>query len=226
MSLAAHQRELTGTGRQAQGERRVLYATPVKRALATKARSAHTASRMGTTIHIRRAVKEDAAEVGRIHVEAARSAYSGIYSDEYLAALSADERARRWTEEGKGHLASSEPAVAVFVAFCQGKMVGFADVGSADKPPSSQCAELYAIYLDPAYIGKGIGQALFRTCVQHAKAQGFTEMKAQVLSRNSLARTFYERMQGEPVPATEKLIATGGTEERVITYRWSIHYVP
>jgi GNAT superfamily N-acetyltransferase len=181
---------------------------------------------MGTTMHIRRAVKEDAAEIGRIHVEAARSAYSGIYTDEYLAALSADERARRWTEEGKGHLASSDPTVAVFVAFADGKMVGFADIGSADEHPTSQCAELYAIYLDPAYIGKGIGQALFRVCVQHAKAQGFREMKAQVLSRNSLARAFYERMQGEPVPATERLIATGGTEEKVIAYRWSIHHVP
>ena len=180
---------------------------------------------MGTRIHIRRAVKKDAAEIGRIHVEAARSAYSGIYTDEYLAALSADERARRWTDEGKGHLASSDPTVAVFVAFTNGKMVGFADVGSADEPPASQCAELYAIYLDPAYIGKGIGRALFRTCVQHAKAQGFREMKAQVLSRNSLARAFYERMQGEPLPATERLIATGGTEEKVIAYRWFIHHV-
>jgi hypothetical protein len=46
-------------------------------------------------------------------------------------------------------------------------------------------------------------------------------MTAQVLSRNSLARAFYERMQGEPVPSTEKLMATGGTEEKVIVYRWS-----
>jgi GNAT superfamily N-acetyltransferase len=176
---------------------------------------------MSTSLEIRRAVKEDAAEIGRIHVEATRNAYSGIYTDEYLAALSADERAHRWTEEGKGHLASSDPTIAVFVAFCGGKMIGFADIGSADKSLSSECAELYAIYLDPAHIGKGVGQALFRTCVEHAKDHGFRAMTAQVLSRNSLARAFYERMQGEPVPSTEKLMATGGTEEKVIVYRWS-----
>jgi hypothetical protein len=28
-------------------------------------------------------------------------------------------------------------------------------------------------------------------------------------------------MQGEPVPSTEKLMATGGTEEKAIAYRWS-----
>ena len=92
---------------------------------------------MNTLLQIRRAGKEDAAEIGRIHVAAARSVYSGIYTDEYLAALSADERARRWTEEGKGHLVSSDPTMAVFVAFCDGKMVGFADIGSAGESISS-----------------------------------------------------------------------------------------
>jgi len=176
------------------------------------------------SLQIRRAVKEDAAEIGRIHVEAARNAYSGIYTDEYLDALSADERARRWTEEGKGHLVSNDPTIAVFVAFSDGKMIGFADIGSAGESVSSECtelAELYAIYLDPAYIGKGIGQTLFRTCVEHTKGHGFRAIIAHVLSRNSLARAFYERMQGESLPSSERLIETGGTREKVIAYRWS-----
>jgi hypothetical protein len=37
---------------------------------------------MSHSVQIRRAVKEDATEIGRIHVEAARRAYSGIYTDE------------------------------------------------------------------------------------------------------------------------------------------------
>jgi GNAT superfamily N-acetyltransferase len=176
---------------------------------------------MSPSLEIRRAVKTDAAEIGRIHVKATRHAYSGIYTDEYLAALSVDERAQRWIEEGKGHLASSDPSIAVFVAFHDRRMIGFADIGPADEGRSSECAELYSIYLDPAHIGKGVGRALFCTCVEHAKVHGFTAMTAQVLSRNSLARAFYERMQGEPMSSTEKLIATGGTEEKVMAYLWS-----
>ena len=118
-------------------------------------------------------------------------------------------------------MAISDPTVAVFVACCDQKMIGFADVGSADESVSSECAELYAIYLDPTQIGTGVGRALFSACVEYAKDHGFRAMTAQVLSRNSLARAFYERMQGEPVQSTEKLIATGGTVEKVITYRWS-----
>ena len=132
-------------------------------------------------------MREDAAEIRRIHVEAVRSAYSGIYTNEYLAGLSADERAHRWTEDGKGYLASSDPTIAVFVAFCDQRMIGFANVGSADESVSSGCAELYAIYLDPAQIGKGVGRALFHTCVEYANDHGFRSMTAQVLSRNSLS---------------------------------------
>lgn len=97
--------------------------------------------------------------MGRLHVNATRSAYSGIYTPEYLAGLSGTERAARWTEEGKGHLVSTDPALAVFVSFSDGKLAGFADVGPAQECAPSERAELFAIYLDPAYIGKGIGQA-------------------------------------------------------------------
>jgi GNAT superfamily N-acetyltransferase len=166
-------------------------------------------------------VKQDAAEIGRVHVEAVRSAYAGIYTTEYLAGLSADERAARWTEEGKGHLTRTDPAHAVFVAFSNGELVGFADIGPVQDPILSQCAELFAIYLEPAYIGKGVGQALFRTCLDHAKSHGFKSMTARVLIRNSRARAFYERMQGEAMPATERLVKTGGTTERVISYSWA-----
>jgi GNAT superfamily N-acetyltransferase len=125
------------------------------------------------------------------------------------------------TEEGKGHSVSDDRRTAVFVAFSDGKMIGFADIGSAGWSQSSDCAELYAIYPDPAHIGKGVGQSLFRACVERAKDHSIRAMTAKVLSRNSLARAFYERMQGAPVPSTEKLMAKGGTEEKVIAYRWS-----
>jgi hypothetical protein len=46
-------------------------------------------------------------------------------------------------------------------------------------------------------------------------------MIAMVLSRNSLARAFYERSGAQAVPETETVIETGGTKEKVISYRWN-----
>jgi ribosomal protein S18 acetylase RimI-like enzyme len=175
---------------------------------------------MSETIHIRRACKKDAGEIGRIHVEATRAAYHGIYSDDYLQSLSAEERTARCIEKGKGHLAMDDPDFAVFAAFLNGQMIGFADVGPASKFQSSRQAELFAIYLDPHHVGKNAGRDLFLACTKHASKRVFHSMKAEVLSKNFLARNFYQRMQGRPLYQTEKLIQTGGVKENIITYQW------
>lgn len=175
---------------------------------------------MRAEFQIRRAVRADASEIARIHVAATRSAYRGIYTDAYLESLSVEDRARAWAAERKGHLAIDDPDLAVFVAIADERMVGFADIGAAPSPDFPRHAALYAVYLDPDHIGRGIGQALWRSCVDHAKKRGFDGIIAEVLSRNVQARAFYERMGAHPLPATEMLIETGGTKEKVITYRW------
>jgi GNAT superfamily N-acetyltransferase len=172
-------------------------------------------------VEIRRAGFEDAAEIAQIHVAGARQTYAGIFTDEYLAALSVEDRALRWTEESKGHLVSGDPAVAVFAAVSDGVMIGFADTGPARDSEDPNCAELYAIYVALSWIGKGAGRALFGACVEHVKGCGFTAMLLRVLSRNAPARAFYERMGGEADLATEKAVAIGGTTEKVIVYRWA-----
>jgi GNAT superfamily N-acetyltransferase len=117
---------------------------------------------------------------------------------------------------------SDDPAVAVFAAIADGAMVGFADAGPARDSEDPHCAEVYAIYVEPASRGKGAGRTLFGACVEHAKVCGFTAMLLRVLSRNASARAFYESMGGEPDPASEKAIAIGGTTEKVIVYRWAL----
>ncbi len=147
------------------------------------------------------------------------AAYRGIYTDEYLEGLSVEDRAQRWAETGKGHLAIDDPRYGVFIAIDKGKHVGFADIGPCDFGTEAQ-AKLYAMYIDPDCQGSDIGKALFRECVAHAKKHGFKSMTIEVLSRNDQGRHFYERMQGTPVPESEQLVSAGGTMEKVISYCW------
>lgn len=170
---------------------------------------------------VRRASRRDAHEIGAIHVKATRFAYGGIYSDAYLEGLSPAARAEKWIEEGKGALAVDDPDMAVFVACAGAPIVGF---GCAGRSEIEECAaELFALYLDPPFIGKGVGRSLFEACIAHAKERGFGEMTTSVLTKNVIARRFYERMQGRLLPDTEKLIETGGTIQAVITYCWAVH---
>src|SRR5262245_36334196 len=128
---------------------------------------------MFEAFQIRRASRADAPDIARIHVVAWRSAYRGLYTDDYLGGLSVERFTQMWTAEGRGHLVLDDPSFAVFVAFDGPTMIGFADVGAAGPREFSGDAQLYAIYLDPAFIGKGVGKALFAACVQHAQARRF-----------------------------------------------------
>ncbi|WP_159726908.1 GNAT family N-acetyltransferase [Methylosinus sp. Ce-a6] len=167
------------------------------------------------SVHIRHALRTDVREIARVHVDAVRVAYRNIYADEHLKTLSADRMADNWLHEEKGHLVHSE--YVVFVALIDDKIIGFADIGPT---AFKAVAELYAIYLDSAYIGKGVGSSLFRKCIESAKQRGFQAMKLTVLSANYVARVFYERMQGHALPETEIEIVTGGTRAKIITYAW------
>jgi len=169
---------------------------------------------------IRRATTADANDIAHIHVDAPRAAYRGIYSDEYLDSLSYTDRAARWLDKNSS-LMSADPNIAVFVAHDGDKILGFADVGISRDPIFNNHAETYAIYLVPDLIGQGIGAALFHRCTEHAKQHGFNKMIVRVLSKNNLARQFYERMGGVVIPISEKKISTGGVEENVIHYEWS-----
>jgi ribosomal protein S18 acetylase RimI-like enzyme len=170
---------------------------------------------MTGSVQIRQALQTDANEIARVHVEATRAAYKDIYTDEYLKRLSADRMALNWLHEEKGHLVISEYVVSV--ALIDDKVIGFSDIGPA---PCKSVAELYSIYLDPPYIGKGIGSSLFRKCIATAKQRGFQAMKLTVLSANYPTRIFYEHMQGRALPETEIEITTGGTLAKIVTYEW------
>jgi GNAT superfamily N-acetyltransferase len=166
---------------------------------------------------IRRAHPADAVAIAAIHVAATRATYRGIYTEDYLASISVDAFARMWTTPERGHLVNEH--YRVFVAFKEGVLIGFADVGPAGADPS--IAELFAIYLDPIVIGSGIGAALFRACAQYAAESGYSSMSATVLARNHVARAFYERVHGRPDPASERRVQGGGVAEMVITYCWT-----
>jgi GNAT superfamily N-acetyltransferase len=120
---------------------------------------------------VRRASRADAIEIGTIHVKATRFAYRGIYSDAYLDGLSPAVRAEKWIEAGRGALASDDPDVAVFVACDGAAIVGFGCAGRSEG--DERAAELFALYLDPAVVGKGVGRALFAACMGHARERGF-----------------------------------------------------
>lgn len=142
-------------------------------------------------VEIRRATAEEAFEIARAHVESWGTAYKGIVSDELIAARDLDDRLATWSAQ----LERDEPNARVYVVDFDGEVGGFAfsQPCSDEDLAAEQVAELTALYLRPAYLGRGAGTALADAALRDLREAGFNEVILWVLEENVGARRFYDR---------------------------------
>ena len=162
-------------------------------------------------VRVREAEAGDAAAIGRVRHASWQRAYSGLMPADYLAGLSVDGfvlSAERMLD------AHARGRVSVFVAEVGGVVSGFATVGPSrdddagerhagmregrvDQPDGvrrgSATGELWAIYVDPAIWGLGIGRRLQTAALQRLREDGYSEATLWVLAANTGSRAFYER---------------------------------
>src|SRR5262249_27493016 len=135
------------------------------------------------------ALVEDAAGIARVHVITWRHAYRGQIPDSILDGLSIERRVQGWTAQ----LGDPRPKAHTLIALDGDQGVGFCSVGSSREADADDSAgDLYAIYVDPRFMGKGIGSALLAESVRHLRADGFTHATLWVLASNTPSRHFYE----------------------------------
>lgn len=140
---------------------------------------------------LRKATPDDARRLAEVHVASWRAAYRGLMPDSLLDGLSVERRAERWL----ALLATPDPPGAeTWVADEGGALRGFVSVGPSRDPdaPASE-AEVYAIYLAPEAMGRGVGRALFEHARTLARERGYGSLTLWVLDANARARRFYER---------------------------------
>ncbi|MGW1808988.1 N-acetyltransferase family protein [Streptomyces sp. NPDC002078] len=146
----------------------------------------------------------DCDRVSEIRIHGWQHAYQGIMPQSYLDGLSiaADaERRRAWLAQGDG-------SVVNLVAERAGKVLGWAAYGPyRDGEVRTGDAELYAIYVDPAHLGAGVGRALLAEAVE--RCSSYPRMYLWVVRENTSARRFYERAAFRPDGAEEPFEAGG-----------------
>jgi GNAT superfamily N-acetyltransferase len=145
---------------------------------------------------IRRATVDDAIAIAELHVRATRAAYRGLMPDAFLDGRS--PRVESWRTQ------LGDDARHVFVADDGARLLGFAVCGPAeDATLGSDCGELYAIYLEPDVIGRGVGRALIEAATRDLRGRGFTRAVLWVLEGNARGRRFYEAAGWRPDGATK-----------------------
>jgi ribosomal protein S18 acetylase RimI-like enzyme len=164
---------------------------------------------------IRVASALDAPGIGRVHVETWRSAYRGIVPDEYLAGLSAVERAGQWGDL----LADQSGARFMLIADDRSdELIGFVAAGPERSRHPMYRREVYALYVLRSHQRRGVGRTLVRAVAGRLLAGGSRSMLLWVLDANAQARRFYEALGGTVVG--EQRIEIGGVTLVEVAYGW------
>lgn len=157
-------------------------------------------------IQVREMTLDDCERVAEIRIRGWQTAYRGLMPQPYLDALSVAEDAERRRERFR----QSDGSVVNLVAERDGELVGWAAHGPyRDGEVRTSDAELYAIYVDAARFGGGIGHALLQESVRQCAAAGHSRLYLWVLEGNIRARAFYERAGFHPDGAEEPFEVDG-----------------
>jgi GNAT superfamily N-acetyltransferase len=135
---------------------------------------------------LRAAKVQDAMDVARVHVRSWQAAYRGLLPAEYLDALKPEDRAARYVFENPD---ATKPWT--IVAEDNGFIAGFATTAPARDADAEGCGELYALYVDPDYWGRGIGADLIKAACSRLVELGFQQATLWVMKGNERAERFY-----------------------------------
>ncbi|MBD0841659.1 MULTISPECIES: GNAT family N-acetyltransferase [unclassified Streptomyces] len=159
-----------------------------------------------TDIHVRDMSYADCDRVAEIRVGGWRTAYRGLVPQPYLDGLSVPADAERH----RARFTQGDGTIVNLIAERSGTAVGWACHGPyRDGDTRTEDAELYAIYVDPAHYGDGVGRALLAESVRRCTAAGHPRMLLWVLRDNTGARRFYERSGFRPDGAQEPFEVDG-----------------
>lgn len=143
------------------------------------------------SVKVRRALPEDACEVARVYIESWHDTYPGVVPTALLTAMTLKGQTARWRAAIR-----SAGRESVFVAESERHgILGMASFGPSRDAVLGFDGEIYTLYVDPAFFGRGIGRAMMMSSFLRMRARGFSSCVIWAHAKNP-ARFFYERMGG------------------------------
>ena len=144
-------------------------------------------------LSVRTARPEDAADLARIYIESWQDTYAGVISHALLGAMSHKSHTARWQAAIKG---ADRNSGAVLVAEdARLGAIGLCSLGAARDGGAGFDGEIYTLYVDPAFQGRGTGRALLTGAFETFKDRKLRSCLIWAHARNN-ACFFYEAMGG------------------------------
>jgi ribosomal protein S18 acetylase RimI-like enzyme len=148
-------------------------------------------------LSVRTARQEDAADLARIYIESWHDTYAGIIPHALLAAMSHKNHTARWLTAIKGTERNTGGAVLVAEDATHG-LVGLASLGGARDKALGFDGEVYTLYVDPAFLGMGVGRTLLAGAFHTLKERKLRSCIIWAHAKNN-ACFFYEALGGKRV---------------------------
>ena len=140
---------------------------------------------------IRRANPEDAGLLAELGARTFSETFTADNSPEDMAAyLAASFNPAQQTAE------LADPASTFFIAEVGGRAAGYAQLHAgepAEGVEGSKPVELVRLYVSREWLGRGVGEALMRACVDEARRAGHGTIWLGVWERNGRAQAFYRK---------------------------------
>ena len=176
---------------------------------------------MAGMISVRAVTTSDIPGLAGIHVQCFREANRGILPADYLAKTKASSLQREW-ERKFSQGVSGEPAFERhFVAEdSRAGIVGFSCAGPSRDAQLKYEAEIYDIYVQSGFQGRGVGRSLLSASVDFLRKRRMSSLLLWVFEGNTRAREYFEHLGGELVKL-KRDVSIDGKKLVEIPYAWA-----
>ena len=157
-------------------------------------------------------MKYEIVPIAEEHIESYAAAVDSVARErQYLAFLEGPslERARAFVQS------SQERKLPHFVALVEGRVVGWCDISSLERPIYAHSGVL-GMGVIAEYRGNGIGNALLRSVLESAKTRGLTRIELTVREKNLAALTLYRKVGFRVEGIKQKAVRLDGEYENLI----------
>ena len=144
----------------------------------------------------RPATPHDAEQIVHVQRKAVEKAWAPLIKENFAQFLA--EKFDHATQVKKYAERASDPARIMFVVEKDNQIIGFAAVREhgPEEQPLGFHYQATALYIDPAFEGKGASVILLMGMAREMKSRGAKNLCGWCLADNRLARNFYEKRGG------------------------------
>lgn len=141
---------------------------------------------------VRQARPNDAAAIARVYIESWHDTYPGVLSKALLCAMTPKGQTMRW------HAAIRARDMVLVAEHEKHGIVAMGSAGATRDRGFGFDGEVYTLYVDPAFYGRGAGRLLLNGAFAGLRQRGFRSCVIWAHAKNN-ARFFYEAMGGRLV---------------------------